>query len=430
MNSQTRGIRVVHLSTGDLGGGAARAAYRIHDGLSRLGMDSTLAVRNRQSRDSSVRAVLPEREGWHRLWRFWRRHVNRPLFNPPGRPARFATDSYTDDRSDRPGEIYGGPDPTRIIHLHWTAGFVDLPSLLDGHLGRSPIVWTLHDMRAFTGGCHYDYGCGRYRERCGCCPQLDSGKANDASARSLARLCRLKPRFVASGIRIVADSHWLRKAAESSALFSGLAITTVHYGLDLDIFSPGDRNTARKALGLAPDQPAVMFAADGVHIRRKGLDVLLAALGRCRPRPQLLVVGEGAVELPPELTSVVLGPLRQDRLLALAYRAADVFAIPSMEEAFGQTALEAIACGTPVLGSDVGGIPDVVLPGVSGELVREHQPDAWAAALGSLLTRPDTLAAMRVTCRQLAEQRFALLRQARDYSDIYAEITTPQPIQS
>lgn len=412
--------RVLHLSRTDAAGGAARAAYRLHDGLRRIGCDSRMGVMQKVTSDPSVDCLLPAEGGLRRAQRGWRRHAANLLDHPPGRPARNATDSFTDDRSERPGERYGDPSPDRVLHLHWTSGFVDLPTFFDLHLGRSPIVWTMHDMRAFTGGCHYDYGCGRFRHQCGHCPQLGSTDPDDGSARSLSRLLRFKSRMAAGGIRFVADSRWIQAEAGASALLSGLPVSTIHYGLDLSVFQPVPPSVARQALGLDPSRPVLMFAADGIHIRRKGLDILAEALRHVSIRPQLVTAGQGDFPLPSDLRCLSLGAIQQDRLLALAYSAADLFVIPSEQEAFGQTALEAIACGTPVLGSATGGIPEVVLPGVSGELVANHTPDAWADALDKLLGDPARLQSLRASCRNLALQHFALERQARDYLPLYS----------
>jgi glycosyltransferase involved in cell wall biosynthesis len=412
--------RVLHLCTSDASGGAARAAYRLHDGLRRIGWDSRMGVMRKFSNDPTVEVLMPSAGGLRRAERWWRRHVARPIDNPPGRPPVFATDSFTDDRSGRPGERFGGPLHGRVLHLHWTAGFVDLPTFFDLHLGRSPIVCTMHDMRAFTGGCHYDYGCGRFRAQCGACPQLASADDSDASSRSLARLRRFRTRMLAGGIRFVADSRWIQAEAEASALLSGVKVSTIHYGLDLDTFRPVEPAVARSALGLDPARPVVMFSADSIHIRRKGMEVLVGALRETRIRPQLVTAGHGMVPLPADTPCLSLGAVQNDRLLALAYSAADLFVIPSEQEAFGQTALEAIACGTPVLGSDTGGIPDVVIPGVSGELVAEHTSAAWSKALDRILGNPASVAALRSSCRQFATGNFTLERQANDYAAVYA----------
>lgn len=414
-------LSVLHLSTIDASGGAARAAYRLHDGLRRIGWDTRMAVMRKFTNDPDVEVLMPRQGGWRRAQRWWRRRVDRPIDNPSNRPSIFETDSFTDDRSGRPGERYGEPSPDRILHLHWTAGFVDLPTFLGLHLGTSPIVCTMHDMRAFTGGCHYDYGCGRFRDRCGLCPQLASSETSDASSRSLARLLGFKNRMLAGGIRFVGDSRWIQSEAESSSLLSGVPVSTIHYGLDLETFSPVEPALARRALGLDPARPVVMFSADSIHIRRKGLGVFVEALREAHARPQLLTAGQGTVTLPPGIPCLSLGTLQNDRLLALAYSAADVFVIPSEQEAFGQTALEAIACGTPVLGSAVGGIPEVVVPGVSGELVPAHTPAAWAKALDEILGSPPRLAALRSSSRKFAAENFSLERQARSYAAVYSE---------
>ena len=180
-SARIRPHKVVHLSTYDVAGGAARAAYRLHDGLRRAGVDSSMFVREAPTSDGSVIRFEPATTFCKRAERRIRReHIERKL-----RPA-IPTDShkvepFRTDRSEYGTDILSKLPPYDILNLHWIADFVDYPSFFGAFSKNTRIVWTLHDMNAFTGGCHYDLGCGRYLSQCGDCPQLAAAGPNDLS---------------------------------------------------------------------------------------------------------------------------------------------------------------------------------------------------------------------------------------------------------
>lgn len=417
---------VVHLSTFDVRGSAARAAHRLHLGLRELGVDSRMLVARRQvDLPGVLSAAVPRRHGLHRLGHSLRVHTARAARARYAACEKRGYERFSDDRSVYVHHLAAQiPEECGIVNLHWVAGLVDYRSFFRALPDEIAIVWTLHDMNVFTGGCHYDAGCGRFTDSCGRCPQLNSRIDRDASRRIWERKRESFELLTSRRMRFVADSHWLAAEASRSSLLRGLRIDVIHYGLDLNVFRPRDRSFARSMVGLDPKAFVVLFVADSVRNRRKGFGFLTEALGRLEADPQmrLLSIGSGKPEVQSHLIHHHEGSVRDDRWLSLLYSAADVFVIPSIQEAFGQTALEAIACGTPVVGFDTGGIPDIVRPGETGVLVPAGDVSALAQAILSLRLDPRHVEALGRSGRLVAESEFGLLRQARDYASLYREL--------
>jgi glycosyltransferase involved in cell wall biosynthesis len=314
-----------------------------------------------------------------------------------------------------------GLSPETILHLHWVPFLVDMPSFFGGLVPNQPVVWTLHDINPMTGGCHYTQGCDRFTNACGDCPLLDDRGPHDRSHLNLD--CKVRTVGRLTNLHLAGDSHWTTGQARRSRVFrSARSVQTVHYGLDTGVFRPGRRGAARRQLGLADDAFVICAGSYNLGERRKGGHVLRKALleeAGLRDAVLLIFGGEaGPFEGLPQRV-VAAGLTHDESMLAEIYCAADVFAMPSLEEAFGQTALEAMACGVPVVGSDVGGIPDMVEPEITGLLV----PPGDSAALGEAMVRLKADAARRASmgaaARQKAEAHFGLARQVRDYLRIY-----------
>jgi glycosyltransferase involved in cell wall biosynthesis len=279
-------------------------------------------------------------------------------------------------------------------------------------------------MNAFTGGCHYDHGCGRFTERCGRCPQLGSSDDNDLSRSVWERKKAAFADVDRSTLVLVGDSYWLAHEARRSALLGRFRVETIHYGLDTVLFAPRDQQCSRSVLNVPQDAKVLLFAAHGLNNRRKGLSLLAEALSDWDGAAGLflLSLGRGSPAIEVQVPHRHLGYINDDRLLSFAYSAADVFAIPSLQEAFGQTALEAMACGTPVVGFDVGGIPDMVQEGVTGLLAPVGHVAALRDAIAELLERPESRARMSLNCRRIAVEHHALAVQARRYVELYQSL--------
>jgi glycosyltransferase involved in cell wall biosynthesis len=417
-------VKIVHLNSSYITGGAARAAFRLHTGLHRLGHDSSMFVARRQSFDPTVTTFAPPVGLVNSLRRGLRRRKIRRSFARyrTSRPAGY--ESFSDDRTMHGSTLLSQLPACDVINLHWIGGFVDYQAFFVAAPQHTPVVWTLHDMNPFTGGCHYDHGCGRYTQGCGICPQLGSRDAADLSHRIWQRKREVFTQIEPGRLHIVATSQWMAATVQCSALLGSCPVTVIPLGLDVDDFAPRDRCLARAVLGVPHDARVLLFAAESLNNRRKGFSLLAQALAGLGDAAKLCMVslGQSRPTLDSPLPHVHLGYISNDRLLSLVYSAADVFVCPSLQEAFGQTALEAMACGTPVVGFAVGGIPDIVRHGVSGLLVPPQDVVALRAAIVDLLRDAAGRAEMSVNCRRIAVEEYTLEAQARRYIELYERV--------
>jgi glycosyltransferase involved in cell wall biosynthesis len=416
-------VRVVHLSTSDSSGGAARAAYRLHTGLRRAGLGSTMLVEERKTDDPDVVRFRPPAGLLSRLSRRVRRgSIRRDAATYPNRPPSL--DWFSDDRTPYGGQLVAQLPACDVINLHWVAGFVDYGGFFPaaGKLGV-PLVWRLADMNAFTGGCHYDDGSGKFVQQCGACHQLGSSDPNDLSHQIWLRKKAALDSLPDDGLHLVGTSRWIAGEAKRSSLLGRFAASIIPNGLDVRDFAPRDKRLSRDFFDLPPDARIVLFAADSTATVRKGFAYLVEALQGMTDVPDLLLVSVGGGE--PKLAGVPhrhLGRIKDDRVLSLAYSAADVYVIASLQESFGQTVTEAMACGTPVVGFASGGIVDMVRPGVTGLLAPTRDVAALREAVKAALSDPDRLNEMAQNCRRIAVAEYSLEVQAAAYKALYERL--------
>jgi glycosyltransferase involved in cell wall biosynthesis len=394
-------------------------------GLRRIGYESFMFVADRSGKDPFVQRFAPPRTALARL----RRRLRRWRISPG--LARYETsrplnaESFSDDRNQHGTDPIVQFPPCDVLNLHWATNFIDHGALFAAAAARRlPVVWTLHDMNAFTGGCHFDGGCGKFVRSCGACPQLGSAEERDLSRQIWERKRAAFADPAPGRLQVVAASRWLAAEARRSALLGDFPVTTIHYGLDLEAFAPRDRCLARSVLGIPRDASVVLFVAALMAYRRKGFALLSEALAGLAGTPGLflLSLGEGDGPAPGSVSRLHLDYVKNDRLLSLIYSAADVFVIPSLQENLAQTALEATACGVPTVGFAVGGITDMVRDGVTGLLVPPGDVEALRAAIVRLLKDPARRSEMSANARRLAVEEFSLDLQARRYAELYDAI--------
>ena len=415
-------MRVLHLSTFEADAGAGIAAYRLHAGLRRAGVDSRMLVLDRRGDDPTVAALRLPRDPVRRvLRRLAKERIRRDLapYSPPPGYERFR-----DDRSEHGGDLVRQLPAADVITLHWVNGMLDYGTFFAEAPRRAPLVWRLADMSPFTGGCHYDYGCGAFALRCGRCPQLGSDDPGDLSAQVLGRKLAALAQVPAERLHLVAPSTWTGEMARRSAALGRFPLTVIPNGLDTAVFAPVAKAEARARLGLPPRARIVMFVAADVGNRRKGFDLLAEALaGLGDEAPGLLLVSVGRGE--PRVAGAPgrhLGYIGDDARRALVYAAADLFVIPSLQESFGQTVIEALACGTPVVGFAAGGIPDLVRPGRTGLLAPVGDAAALRAAIARLLRDHEDRERMGREARAVAEAEYASPVQVARYLALYRRL--------
>jgi glycosyltransferase involved in cell wall biosynthesis len=426
-------MRIVHLSTSDTSGGAARAAFRVHSGLVRLGHDSRMFVSTRFSRDPAVDRFFPSKDLVSKIRRRVRRRSIVRDFAPyeGGLPEHH--ELFSDDRTEHGIDMARQVPACDLVNLHWVAGFLDHVSFFE-YFARErpavPIVWRLADMAPLTGGCHYDQGCGRFTARCGACPELGSSDENDLSRQVWLRKDRALRALQPGRMHLVATSRWIAGEAKRSSLLGRFPVTIIPNGLDPDVFRPLDKHFSRDVLNIPRDVPVVLFAADSAAQRRKGFRELAEAVEGISGIDDvtLVSVGGGNAELKSGHRHVHIGRLSDDRLLAMAYSAADVFVISSLQESFGQTVIESMACGTPVVGFASGGIPDMVRPGQTGYLAPTGDTAGLREGIVKLLRDPQARAEMSQHCRRIVLEEYSLDVQARQYVRLYESLLAQQSI--
>lgn len=417
-------LHIIHLATSDTAGGADRAAYRLHLGLQRLGHRSTMLVKRKHSADDLVTAFRPSSRLDRRLLRSFRRRFLKIQLGRYRREGALKRERFSDDRSVFGSELVYALPACDLVNLHWTAGFVDFRAVLPALARRCPVVWTLHDMNVFTGGCHYAWGCDSYTRQCGQCPHLSSSSKKDLSRTIWGRKRAAFNNVPEDRIHIVAVCRWLGGEAGRSSLLRDFPISMIHNGLDTESFAPRDQAACRANLGVPRDASVILFAAETTQAPRKGFPVLLEALNQIADTANLflLTVGAGHPEVPSRVRHRHLGFVAEDGSLAEVYSAADFFVIPSLQEALAQTALEAMACGTPVIGFAIGGIPDMVIPEVTGYLVKTTNAAALAAAIEAALENRPRRSQMSANCRRMVTERYTIEAQAHAYEAVYRQL--------
>ena len=266
-----------------------------------------------------------------------------------------------------------------------------------------------------TGHVAYSLDCERWRHGCGSCPYPDEYPAVRRDATALN--WRLKRAVYArSRLTLVVPSRWMQDMVRQSPLLARFPVERIPHGVDTDAYRPLDRAAARRRLGLGEDESIALFTAYDLTERRKGLHLLEAALERLDPQPLLVLAGSGD---PPLLTRAArLGQL-DDADLALAYSAADVLVAPTIADALTQNTGEALACGTPVVSFDRGGVADVTVHMESGYQARFGDVDDLARGIATVLADPGSFAER---CRARAESELSLALQVRRYAELYERI--------
>jgi len=417
-------MRVVLANTCD-SGGAARAVYRLHQGLRNAGVDSQMVVKYNFRKDPLLVGMegILAKIAWNLDLRL---DLDKyPLRAYPHRNTEpWSSQWLPNDTAYRLRRLK--PD---IMHLHWIGGGF-LPIRAFSGLGR-PLVWTMHDMWGVTGGCHYDRECGRWQKGCGLCPQLNSGEENDWSRKTW----RAKERaWKDLPMQIVCPSRWLAGVVSSSPLFLNKPVHVIPYGLDISIFHPSSKAEARLALGLPDGRSIIVLGAESILMdKRKGFQYLEPALkrlseGSWRERIAIAVFGADAPEKALDLGFPVyfLGQIRDDHRLALVYSAGDVYLAPSTQDNLPNTVMESIACGTPCVAFNIGGMPDMIEHQVNGFLAKPFEIEDLVKGIEWVLSDKVRHNALCIEARKGAVERFSLETPANKYKALYERILDPE----
>lgn len=421
-------MKITHLSTFDIQGGAARAAYRLHQGLIEIGQQSQILSLYKASQDINVLEVSGI-ELEKNLDFVYSNSIQNNYIN-----NQRSSLSNTLFSLSYPGLNLHQLDLIKnsdIINLHWVADGFQSPVTINKllNLGK-PVVWTLHDMWAFTGGCHYSAGCNKYQEECLNCPQL----SNDIYELPHANLKDKIDLFNHPNLVIVTPSKWLAECAKKSQVFRNNQIEVIPNSLDIEVFKPLPKSEAKQFFNISPDNIILLIgAADGKE-KRKGFSELVTVLNICQKNPNFAqLINDNKITIgcfgkPNEelnqlnLNTIYFGNIDSDEKLSKIYSAADIFILPSLEDNFPNTMLESMSCGTPVIAFNIGGIPDLIENKVTGMLIPPQDLNTMAEKIIECVLDLDLTKIMGKKSREVMEKNYYLSLQAQNYLTLYQNL--------
>lgn len=400
-------MQVLHINQTDIAGGAAIAAHRLHQGLLQQNVDSRFLVSRKETNSNRVSLIPSASRTEKRIQRFT---------DPLGLTQIHLLSTF--NLKNHPA--YQAADIINFHNLH--DGYFNYLAI--AHLTQSkPAVLTMHDMWSITGHCSFSFGCDRWKIGCGHCPDLDIFPPMKRD-RTRWEWTLKQWTYQKANLTIVAPSRWLASVARKSSLFQQFAVHHIPYGIDTDIYQPLDPEHCRAQLNIPKGKKVLLFVATHLQEWRKGGDLLLAALQRLpellKAETVLLMLGSGDSSIKDTgIEAIALGYVKDDRLKAIAYSAADLFVFPTRADNLPLVLQESLACGTPIVACNVGGVPDLVRPGVTGYLAKPEDIDDLAQGIVMVLEDKKHRSQMQQRCRMIAVSEYRLDRQAEQYLELY-----------
>ncbi|MCC8425261.1 glycosyltransferase family 4 protein [Mucilaginibacter sp. UR6-11] len=419
-------MKISLINTSDAGGGAPAACLRLLKALTGQNVDARLLVQYKKTGDEHVTAIVNSFVTKLKAQLdFLRERIPFILFHEKDKSVRFAFSTANVGTDIVKNPLVAGAD---IIHLHWTnSGFLsiaDLKRLVD--TGK-PIVWTLHDMWTFTGGCHYSGTCNHFINECGNCPFLRDAGDNDISHSGWLRKAALYAG--AKNITFVTCSRWLAGVAKQSSLLKDFRIESIPNPIDINTFLPKDKAAARRQRDIDPSAKIILFGAANINDRRKGISYLVEALHILKAgypqseKTEIVIFGKNnhfdVSRLPFKVHELNL--IRSQDELADIYSMADVFVTPSLEDNLPNTIMEAMACGTPVVAFNTGGIPEMVDHQQNGYLAGFKSATDMAKGLHEILNAVNA-AELSAGARQKVLDNYTNENVAGQYINLYQSI--------
>lgn len=409
------GWKVVHLVAGHLDGGASRGAVWLHRGLRSLGVNSTVLAQYGDSSPEDGLETLSNNSWGSLVQKLYSRLDSLPKRLYPHRiNTDFSAGLFSTDL--RRHELVEQAD---IVHFHWiNNGLVSTDRIVK--FEGKKVVWTLRDMWAMTGGCHYALDCKGFCKNCGSCPILNSSREQD-----LSRFIHTKKsvQWKEFPIQLVGISNWLVSEASRSSLFQNKPVKMISNGVPMDDFNISNKLECKRRLKLPLDKPIIAMGAKNLHSRYKGFEYLLEALKGINDKVFLLLFGglDESLMQKRGIEYLSLGSVSSNQVLRDVYNSADVFVAPSIAEAFGKTVVEAMACGCPVVAFDSTGPADIIVHRETGYLAKYKNSEDLRSGIEYLLSIEDQ-ETLRSTCRNRAIQNFSIEVIAAQYKEVYEEL--------
>lgn len=371
-------MKILTVSTYDIQGGAARAAYRLHKALLCSGVESYMLVQNKISNDPYV--IGPSSKIQKIIGKI------RPKLDSI--PVRILYSNYSSilfspswlgfsNIVNKINKI--SPD---VVHLHWICG--GMMTIDDIARIKAPIVWSLHDMWAFTGGFHYEN-----TEEFHAVSKNNSLIGTKKIDKLSKKLLKRKKEIFAkkNDMTIVGLSRWMSEEAKKSKIFGNKNIVNIPNPIDTDLFSPMNKFEARKLLNLPNEKKLILFGAmSATKDRRKGWLELNSALNKVSSNhAELVVFGSDNDNYEYPLPVQFTGTIKDDKTLKILYSACDVMVVPSLQENLANTIMEALSCGLPVVGFDIGGNSDMITHKTNGYLANPFSSNDLAYGINWII---------------------------------------------
>ena len=417
-------MKILLVSTHERTGGAAIAANRLMQSLRDHSIQVNMLVQGKVDSEDPVFSTT--HSGFKRLTNLRRFIQERLAFlsHEKSRSIRFlfslanTGEDITGNRHFREADL---------IHLHWiNGGYLSLKSLEKIISSGKPVIWTLHDMWAFSGGCHYALDCKNYKKGCGECPYVKRPSQRDLSNRIWNKKSAI---FKDSRVTIVTPSDWLNQCVKESSLLGHCEVHTIRNPVDQTEFVPRDRERAKENLGLDPAKKYILFGAATVKNMLKGFDYFVEAVKGLvgeigtPENVEILLFGKSKEDLSqlfPIKTHVVSFTGSTDKIVDL-YNAAHLFVIPSLQDNLPNTIVESMLCGTPAVGFQTGGIPEMIEHKVSGYLAEYKSSPDLAEGMKWVLDFED-YEALSAKTRECAVQLFSRERSTEQHVKLYRSL--------
>lgn len=416
-------MKILLVNTSDRTGGAAIAAERLLGALVSAGADASMVVRDRTGDNPRVSQLGPK--ALIRL-KFLLERGELFLRGKCSRDNLFAID-----------QARLGTDITRlrafreadVVHLHWVnQAMLSLCDIRRVLRSGKPVVWTFHDMWPMTGVCHQADQCTHWLEGCGRCPMLAGGGGPDDLSAQTWR--RKRQCYGAGPFTIVTCSNWLASLARRSPLLRGHEVVSIPNAINTDFFSPRDKVEARRRLRLPLEKKLLLFVAYRVTEPRKGVDYLQEALAHLqRVSPELaaqlglVAAGREATQLSERLPVDVYPQnyVTGEDVMRDLYCAADALLMPTLMDNLPNTIVEAMACGTPCVGFNVGGLPQMIDHGKNGYLSAYKDAEDFARGIGAVVFS-DRYKELCQGAREKAERNYSARAVAQRYLEVYERV--------
>ena len=417
-------MRVLIVNTSERIGGAAIAAGRLMDALKNNGIKAKMLVREKQTDRLSVTGL--KMSGW-RVWQFiWERILI-------WKENRFRKHNlFAVDIANTGTDITAIPEfqEADIIHLHWiNQGMLSLNDIRKILQSGKPVVWTMHDMWPCTGICHHARECDKYHQECHHCPYIYKGGSKKDLSNQVFK--KKKELYQLAPITFITCSQWLKGRAGQSALLNGHTIVDIPNPINTGLFKPQNTVAARNRMGLPTDKKLILFGSVKVTDKRKGIDYFIESCKLLAEKhPELkeelgvVVYGKNSEQLKPLIPFQVfpLDFISSDKDLVNVYNAVDLYVTPSLEENLPTTIMEAMACGVPCVGFNVGGIPEMIDHLHNGYVAEYKSAEDLANGVIWTLNESEYRTLSEEACRK-AVSNYSESTVAKKYIDVYNKIT-------